>query len=376
MTLALSAQQTRLLRLKSQRLLPSGNGLPTSAVETVEAVVGVQAQDLKAGQLSLRARSTGLTASEIEESRQVERSIAWVWCLRGTLHLVSAQDARWLVPFLGPGLIAGDRRRFEQLGWDESRAEDGLRLLQEALEQQRELRRPEVTWLLKAHNLPSEGQAPVHLIYRAALEGRLCLGPDRDGQPTYVPFETWLGEPQSLAPEEALAKIARRYLAAYAPAGPKDLASWSGLKLGQAREAWRLIADQIEPVEAAGQTAWLLKEQLPWLEGDLEKQAGAEPNVRLLPRYDTYWMGYARRDLSVDPIHGRSVHPGGGQISAVLLVNGMARGNWKTQRRKAVLEVRLRPFESLAEEWRPQLEAEVVDLGRFLEEEAVLIVED
>ena len=106
----LSIQQIRQLRLKAQRLYPQSAGLSASPAQVLKEVCGVQAQDLPAGLLSINARSRGLYKTEVEQARQVERSIAWTWCLRGTLHLVAAEDARWLVPFFGPGLIAGESR--------------------------------------------------------------------------------------------------------------------------------------------------------------------------------------------------------------------------------------------------------------------------
>jgi hypothetical protein len=355
---------------------PDGDGAsgPTTPAQVLVAICGVQAQDLPAGLLSMRARSTGLGAAGIGRARQEERTIAWTWCLRGTLHLVSAADANWLVPLLGPSFIAGDRRRFQQLGWDEQKATSGLRLVSEALQKVGALTRAEIVHLLKENNLPSEGQAPVHLLYRAALEGLLCAGPNRGKEPTYVLWESWLGELQPRPFEEALSELARRYLQAYAPAGPEDLASWSGLKLGEARQAWQIIAEQLVQVQAAGKPAWLLKSQLPWLEDVLAEGNKAAAHVRLLPRFDTYLLGYASRDLAVDPAYARRIHPGGGILNAALLVDGQARGTWKIQQRRGRLEVQVESFEPLSDALLPLVEAEASDVGRFLGVEAVLVI--
>ena len=341
-----------------------------SPAQVAQEVCGVQAQDLPAALLSIRARSAGLTASGVEQARQIERSIAWTWCLRGTLHLISAEDARWMVPLLGAGLIAAGRRRFEQLGWDDESVATGMRLLQDSLGVHGGLTRAEITQLLKANGLPWEGQAPVHLLYRATLEGLICMGPNRGTQPTYVLFERWLGEPLPLPRQAALEKITCRYLEAYGPARPQDLAGWSGLRIGEAREAWRLVADRLVQVEVAGQPAWLLKTRLPWM----DELSESGPVVRLLPRFDTYLLGYANRDLAVDPAFAKRIHPGGGIIQAALLVDGEALGTWKTRRHGRHLEVTVAPFVGLSEQLFPQIEAEVADLGRFLGGEAVLIM--
>jgi hypothetical protein len=231
------------------------------------------------------------------------------------------------------------------------------------------LTRQEAARLLEANGLPFEGQATVHLLYEAVLAGILCMGPDRDKKPTYVLAESWLGKLQPLPPHEALVKLALRYLAGFGPAGPEDFSTWSGLKLSEARKAWQLIGDQIVQIEAAGQVSWLLKDHLPWLEREFD----ALPNVRLLPRFDTYLLGYANRDLAVNPAYARRIQPGGGMFNPVLLVNGQAQGTWRTRRSHGRQEILIEPFESLAKELEPLIKAEVADLGHFLGEEAVLI---
>jgi hypothetical protein len=374
----LTAWQIRLLRLRAQRLLPEQTSGRDDPAQVLAQVGGVQAQELPAALLSVRARSTGLTVQEVERARTEERSIVWTWAMRGTLHLIVAEDAPWLLALLGPKLINAGRRRLEELGWDEGRTEAGLRLLQSALRDRSGLTRPQIAQLFKENGLPAEGQAPIHLIYRATLEGRLCYGPDREGAPTFVSCESWLPDPQPLSRSEALACLARRYLGGYGPAGPEDLARWSGLGSGEARKAWGLIAAEIVTVKTAeGETLWLLKEQaeaaLPWLDELVDR--AKTPSVRLLPRYDTYWLGYVERALALDPAFAKRVHPGGGVIHPVLLVEGQARGNWKTRRRKGVLEVQVQPFESLPDEALPPLEAEAADLGRFLGERATLAIE-
>ena len=196
--IALDLFQTRRLRLLTQRLQPLKPEIADTPESVLTAIYGVQAQDYPAGLLSMRARSSGLTAVQVEQSRLEKHSIAWTWCLRGTLHLISAADARWLVPFLGPRLITGDQRRLFGLGWSERSANFAVDLLQDALLDKGELSRSEIRQLFQENRLPYEGQAPVHLIYRAALEGRLLRGALEGREETYVPFEPWLGELQPL----------------------------------------------------------------------------------------------------------------------------------------------------------------------------------
>ncbi len=374
MTIALSARQTRLLRMRAQRLHLAGSVSSASPERVLRDVIAVQAQDLPAAMLSIRVRGGGLTAAQVEQARQTDRTIVWTWSLRGTMHLIDAQDASWLIPFLGPHFIRASLKRFRELGWDERNADAGLRLLQRALEEHAALTRPEIIQLLAENGLPSQGQAPFHLIRRAALEGLLCLGADHNGETTYVLYRSWLGDLQPLPLQEALVKLATHYLKAYAPASPDDLVRWSGLKLSQVRETWKLLTDRLVEVRAAGVPSWILEDQLTWL--DEIPESDADPVVRLLPGFDTFLLGYASRDLVVDAKYARRIHPGGGIIYPALLVDGQALGTWKIRSRRGYREIVIEPFTSLAEGLLPYIEAEASDTARFLDEEVSLIIQD
>ena len=101
--------------------------------DAVRAAFGLQAQMPAAAALSVRARTTGLVAADIERARVEGRSVVRTWCMRGTLHLVAAEDLRWLLALVGPRTIAGRARRYAELGLDEATCMRGLDVIREAL---------------------------------------------------------------------------------------------------------------------------------------------------------------------------------------------------------------------------------------------------
>jgi hypothetical protein len=366
-SLALSDDQILLLRLRAQRLVPqfAQEHLPPDRL--LVEVGGIQAQELPAGLLGMRARDDQTTVAEIERARLEDHTIVRTWCMRGTLHLLAAEDTRWLVPMLGPGLIASGLRRLNDLGWDEDRIKQGKRLLQEALEKQERLSRKKIADLLKRHHLPSEGQSPIHLIAHAALEGWLCLGPGPGPRPEYVLFEKWIGNLQPMPREEALARLARRYFSAYAPASLADFALWSGLKIGEARAAIASIDTDILVVETSIGQMVMLKTQLPWID-DLP---GHPPVLRLLPRFDDTILGYTNRDLSLQAIGSSGtadksrVLPGGGMILQTINLNGSILGGWKMNQHRGGIEVVIEPFAPLPEALQPAIDKEIQRIGKF-----------
>jgi hypothetical protein len=110
-------------------------------------------------------------------------------------------------------------------------------------------------------------------------------------------FAVWVGELCPLPPAAALAELAQRNLEVYAPASPADLASWSDLKMSEMCLAWQSIGGQLVSVENPGRTLWMLKSQLDWV----ETAPDCSPVVRLLPKFNTYLLGYADRDRLVAP---------------------------------------------------------------------------
>src|SRR5262245_989252 len=131
-TRALSDRQTRLLRLRSQRLDP-GRRRPADAVEAVRQLCGVHAQLPSSSALTLRPRTTGLEAAAVEQARVELRALVRTWVMRGTFHLIATEDAGWLLPLLAPVVVAGTRRRHAQLGLDDDTYARALAIMRRAL---------------------------------------------------------------------------------------------------------------------------------------------------------------------------------------------------------------------------------------------------
>jgi hypothetical protein len=315
-------------------------------------------------------RADSLVASQVEDARLHERSIVRTWCMRGTLHLLATEDFGWLMPLLGPVFVRKSRRRYAQLGLTEEVCTKATRAIGGILGEQGPLTRAELAGQLAAQGLPTEGQAAYHLLRRAGLEGAICFGPERAGEPTYVPVEDWLRIGGWMAGIDPRAELVRRYLAAYGPAGPEDLAAWSGLPVSEARAGFESVVDELLEVEVNGSPAWILKGRAAWL-GE-PREAGVV--VRLLPSYDTYLLGYGSRHLTVPQRYAKRVHPGGGVLRPTLIVDGCAVGTWKLKRGGAGLVVIVEPFEQLSVQVAAALEDEVQDLGRFYKLDATLSV--
>ncbi|SHL88096.1 winged helix DNA-binding domain-containing protein [Actinacidiphila paucisporea] len=328
----------RLLRARAQAL--AGGVREASAEAVVRRVFAVQAQDATAADLGIRARARDLTRQAVRAAYDDERSIVRGWFMRGTLHTVHAEDVHWLLRLLSPRTLAAGRRRYQQLGLDEDLRERSDRLIERALSTHGPLTRAELTDRLTALGVPPEGQAPFHLIRHAALTGVLCHGPHRAGEPTYALLADWLPTPTTPdrdAPT-ALAELARRYLAAHAPATAQDFATWSGLPITAVRTAWKSLPDP----------------------GHLEPPPPAPTDVRLIPAYDDYHLSHSTQPLSVPAAHRPHIWPGGGVIRPTALANGLTFATWTRT------PVQLHPFTPVPPDLQPSLDQEVAAVTHFL----------
>ena len=81
-----------------------------SAEEVAGRLLAIQAQDLRGARLTVRARSAGRSASDVDSALIQQRSLIVTWLNRGTLHLVRTEDYWWLHPLTTPQLRTGNSR--------------------------------------------------------------------------------------------------------------------------------------------------------------------------------------------------------------------------------------------------------------------------
>jgi hypothetical protein len=371
MARSLPLEQSLSLRMRSQRLSAAEHHAQVDAVaRVVRDVCGVQAQDPAAAPLAIRARSSGLLAADVRHAREQERSIVRTWAMRYTLHLVATEDVGWLLGLLGPHFVHTSQRRRESLGLDEETYGRAVRALRDVLAQRGPLTRAEIVEALVTRGIRIEGQARPHLIARAALEGVVCLGPDRGTQPTYVLLEEWVKPSPPLPRDAALAELARRYLAAHGPASLEDFVDWTSLPRTDAGAGLHAIAAELLEVEVDGRPAWLPRTRAAWL----DEPFPADHLLRLLAAFDPYMLGYRDRSLIVPAEHARAIHPGGGVIRPSVVVNGSVVGTWRAQKQRGELVIEVSPFDSVTTEVHARLADETADVGRFLAVQATLRV--
>ncbi len=315
--------------------------------DVAERLLAVQGQDPRGFRLAVRARTDGLAAADVERAL-AERELIVTWLNRGTLHLVRGEDYPLLQALTTPPLFTSSTRRLRQEGVSEAQAERALATIEKALAEEGPLTRAQVRERLDAAGLRTEGQVLLHLFFLAAVRGIVVRGPMIGKQHAYVLVRDWLGEPQPIDRERALAELARRYLVGHQPATDRDLAKWAGLPLRDARAGLAAISPQLE--EADGGLVRLAKRPEP----------EAIPPPRLLGAFDPVLLGWTSREDVLGP-HTTLVTRNG-IFHPFAMVKGRAVAKWGLAGGKLTVE----PLQAFPATVAKALEADAAAVTGFL----------
>lgn len=278
--------------------------------------------------------------------------------MRKTAHLFPTEDLDWMAPIFWGRIADWSRGRLMALGVDEVLREKALRAMRKALESRGGMTRSEVLEEAARAGVEVDVERRTHLSVLAVVEGWACIGPRVGSESAFVSTRDWIGTWRPRGREGALAELARRYLAAFAPATERDFAYWAGLPLGDCRLGMEAISQEFREVSStAGETLLVPK---GW-----RSASARRPVVRLLGAYDTYLMGYASRAHAVSPEWEKIVLPGGGILRPTICVDGRFVGTWASAKTAKKLTVTVEPFGRIEDAWVGQIEAEAADIARF-----------
>jgi hypothetical protein len=350
----LSINELRALRLRAQYLFP--RPAKTELVNVVKAVCGVQSQLQSAMELALRARVKDLTIDDVQQSRVHERSLVLTWCMRGSMHLLAADDLTALLSTIAPADINAGWRWFERK--HNIPREQVAVMLDDAynlLKTKGAMKRDDLIHAIAEKHGAGTKRAGFGVVWLNGMLGRVCFGDYRGTQPTFVTLEDWLGHAISLQTPDYV-ELARRYLRGYGPATVHDFAAWWGLSLTEAKKAWKVLSLELTEFNVEGESVWSLS-----TDAAIDTRTH---NVCLLPAFDTYLLGYKNRGIAVLPDDQKRIFHGGQTVPAVM-VDGCAAGTWHYERRTKQIRITIEPFSEFKPAIRDLIAAEVADIAHF-----------
>lgn len=333
---------------------------------TVRALCGVQAQVQSAAELQLWARLDDLSPNDVRRALWDDRSLVKTWSMRGTLHLLAADD----LPLFVAALRTHDRwwkgawLRMVDCDADElRRVLDGIAETLTDVPRRRDQLAEAVAGRVGARLKARLLSGWAELLKPAAFAGALICGPPDGQNVTFVRPDRWLAGWREPRPDDAWRLIVRRYLHAYGPASREELARWWGMQPAPAGRVLKASSSDLAEVSVEGRAAWAVREDLAALKLPPARRAP----LRLLPAFDVYVIGTRPRSAIVDHHFEDRVFRRAGWISAVVLVDGQAAGVWTHEVERGKLQVDVELFRPLGKAERVEIQCEVDRLGQFLD---------
>ncbi|OIJ85115.1 winged helix DNA-binding domain-containing protein [Streptomyces colonosanans] len=328
---------------------------PLQARSVIEHLTGLQAQAPQAPYVGLWTRIREFVPDDLS-ALLLDRSAVRLSLMRGTVHLVTADDCRWLRPTVQPCLDRGvgprGWRRLEGVEPAELAAV-GRAWLDEAPRSAAELNQ------LLGERWPGLDRSLMGQVLRVVVP-MVQIPPrgvwGRSGQPVYATAETWLSGSPSPVADPGL--LVRRYLAAFGPASVADVQMWSGLtRLQEVVDALR--GELVVLADDAGTELF-----------DLPDAPRPEPDtpapVRFLAEFDNAVLSHADRSRIITAEDHRRIMTKNALIPGTVLVDGFVRGSWRAEKTRRTARLIVTPFAALSPRQRGEVEQEGARLLRFL----------
>ena len=336
-----SQREVALLRLAAQWLAGPGARSPVDAVRRLGAV---QAQDLPGALTSVALRTAARRRADVEAALD-DGDVVRTWPMRGTLHLLAADDLHWMLDLLAARTLTPMTARWADLGLDQPQAERARELVTAALASGGRMRRTDLLTAIDSGGVSTAGQRGYHLLGYLARTGTLCLGPtDGTGEQLYVLIDDWVPVASRPAREEALGELALRFFLGHGPATVHDLTRWAGLPLRDVRTGLAIARPGLAALDVQG-VEHLMDPATPDRLAACREEA---EDVVLLPGFDEFVLGYRDRSTILPAEYADRIVPGNnGMFRPTVVVGGQVAGTWQWTGRGAKRMLTATPFTSL-----------------------------
>ncbi len=339
--------------------------LGIDAIDVVRRLCGVQAQVASSAALAVAVRRPSPVRGDLAQALS-DRRLVKTWAMRGTLHVLPAEDAAAYLSLLAATKAwesAAWQRAFVDLAQLARITEAACAALDGTV-----LSREELTAeIVNRTGDPSLGEQLSSgwgaVLKPLAWQGYLCHGPSQGTRVSFTRPDTWLAGWQGLPdPAEAARTVIPAYLAAHGPASIEAFDQW--LCRGRSKKA--LLRDAATALVESGK---LVKVEVGGMPAyaracDADGIATALPfsEVRLLPAFDQYVLGAGTNNAQLIPAHRRQlISRAAGWISPVVVAEGLVAGTWDVE--GTTMQVVL--FKESGEVPYAEIEAEAARISTF-----------
>ena len=341
-------------RLRNQRLVRSRLRRPADVVSWLGAV---QSQDFSAAKWGVSLRASDVSEASVDRAFD-DGEILRTHILRPTWHFVHRDDLRWMLALSGPRVDSTLRHYYKVQELDAKLFRRSRTVLERVLEGGRSLTRAELGAALASARISTSGIRLAFVVMQAELTSVICSGPRRGKQFTYMLFEERVGKTRTMARDEALGELTRRYFTSHGPATIRDFVWWSGLTVVDARAGLAMNASTLVQDQVDGLTCWH--------DGRRLGSAASSPFVRLLANYDEYFIAFKDRGCFTEPRPSTATSRDRSIFAHQLVIDGQLCGAWSRTLRPRRVDISVRPSRVLTSAEQDAIEVESGRYGRFL----------
>lgn len=327
--------------------------------DVVETLGGMQAQLSSAPFVGLWTRIQGFSRQDLS-TRIADRKIVKATYIRGTLHLVTAEDFVRYRTALQPLLSGG----WETLTKNRPKDFDLNAILTAAMEFIADSPRTfaEISDFLTVH-FPNQDVGPMRYGVRTHLplvQVPMDIAWSYPGNPQFALAEQWID--RKVDERDNLTELIVRYLRAFGPASITDAQSWIGAP--NLKGVFEELRPQLVVYRDENRRDLFDLPDMPLPEAET-----AAP-VRFLPEFDNILIGHSNRRRIISDEHRKSVYLPGLRVAATVLVDGFVTGTWSVTKKGKSASLNVVGFRSFDQPNRTAICDEGEQLIRFIEPSA------
>ncbi len=343
-----------LLRLSNQNIAHSKL---TKPVDVVKSLLAVQAQDFLGSLWAIGLRTKGLTESDVEQAVN-KKEIVRTWPMRGTIHFVSAEDAKWMLDLLAPRIIRRMDYYYKRADLNDKIFEQTKQILVKHLSKGQELTRPEIYSIFEKERISTKNMRGLHIMGLQSLTGLVCFGNRKGKQPTFALLEDCIPKTKPKSRDESLAEVTFRYFTGHGPAQIIDLMWWSGLNKSEVLEGLSMVKSKLHSEKIDVKEYWMNLSQQP---------PKPDSNLYMLATYDEFLIAYKDRSAASFEMHKQKINPGSnGMFLSTLVQNGQVIGLWRRDVKKKEVVVTAKFFQTPDKKLKTEFEHLAQKYGKFL----------
>lgn len=351
-----------LLRLSNQHIADSDLRKP---VDVVRSLLAVQAQDFLGSlwAIGLRMKESN---EEVVEQAVNKKEIVRTWPMRGTIHFLAAEDAKWMLDLLAPRIVRRMDYYYKRAELNQKIFDQTKQILIKHLSNQ-ELTRPEIYSIFEKEGISTKNMRGLHIMGLHSLTGLVCFGNRKGKQATFALLDDCIPKTKSKSREEALAEVTYRFFTGHGPAQIIDLMWWSGLNKSEVLEGLSIIKSRLISEKIDGKEYWMDTSQ---------RSVKQDSDLYMLATYDEYLIAYKDRSVSLEEMHKQKINPGSnGMFLSTLVLHGQVIGLWRRDIKKKEVIITAKFFKEPNTQTKDKFEQTAQRYGKFLQLPTKIVID-